>query len=289
MYTFSAMSEELLELWRTLWRARLLFGFIVGIFTALALVFALLAPEKFRSEGLLIPASPKSAQGLSGQLANLGGLAGLAGLSLLGSGSTSEPIAVLRSRDLIREFIESHNLLPVLFPEKWDSAAGRWKDSRPKKQPDVRDGIRLFQKEILTVVEDKKTGLVSVAVEWTDANLAAAWANELIERVNARMRDRALAESEANVAYLRGQLGSITEASLQQAVSRLLESELQKAMLARGNKDYAFRVVDRPDVPKRRSFPNRSLTVVLGFLAGGIVGVCVVFFRRALANSAARA
>jgi uncharacterized protein involved in exopolysaccharide biosynthesis len=276
------MSDEL-ELWRTLWRGRWLICMIVGICTVLGLAFALLAPEWYRSEGMLIPASPKSAQSLPGQLANLGGLVGLAGLSLLGSGNTSEPIAVLRSRDLIREFIQKNDLLPVLYASKWDASTGHWKDTSLKKQPDVRDAIKFFQQRILTVLEDKKTGLVQIAVEWKDPNLAAAWANQLIERINERMRDRALAESEANIAYLRNQLATTSETSLQQAVSRLLETEMQKAMLARGNKEYAFRVVDHPDAPKHRSFPNRSLTVALGFLAGGIIAVCVVFFREASA------
>jgi uncharacterized protein involved in exopolysaccharide biosynthesis len=281
------MSDELGELWQTLWRGRWLLCMIVGACTALAIAFAFLVPEWYRSEGILIPASPKSPQSLSGQLANLGGLAGLAGMSLLGSGSTSEPIAVLRSRDLIREFIRENNLLPVLFAPKWGSSTGRWKETNPNKQPDVRDGIRLIQERILAVQEDKKTGLVSISVEWRDPILAAAWANQLIERVNERMRARALTESDSNIAYLRNQLITTSETSLQQAASRLLENELQKAMLARGNKEYAFHIVDRPDVPKRRSFPNRSLTVALGFLSGGIIGVCVVIFRRSLVASSA--
>jgi uncharacterized protein involved in exopolysaccharide biosynthesis len=221
------------------------------------------------------------------QLANLGGLAELAGVSLLGSGSTSEPIAVLRSRDLIREFIQRNDLLPVLYASKWDASTGLWKSTSPSRQPDLRDGVKFIQERILSVLEDKKTGLVTIGVDWKDPNLAAAWANQLIDLVNTRMRERTLAEADANIAYLRNQLGTTTETNLQQAISRVLENELQKATLARGNKEYAFRVVDRPDVPKHRYSPNRSLTVALGFLVGGIVGVCAIALRRAFANSAA--
>jgi uncharacterized protein involved in exopolysaccharide biosynthesis len=285
--SFVGYQDELIEIWKTLWRERWLLCGIIAICTAISLAYALLAPQWFRSEGLLIPASPKSSQNLPGQLGNLGGLAGLAGISLLGANNTSEPIAVLKSRDLIREFILKNDLLPVLYSKKWDASLKRWKDERTDKQPDVRDGVRYFQKTILNVQDDKKTGLVTMSVEWTDATLAADWANQLINRVNEVMRDRAIAEAEANVAYLQNQLVSTNQATLQQAVSRLLENELQKAMLARGNKEFSFRVVDRPEVPKHRSRPERSLTVALGFLAGGIVGVFAVLVRRALrANTA---
>jgi uncharacterized protein involved in exopolysaccharide biosynthesis len=285
--TNSGVQDELVRFWRVLWRGRWVLGATIIVCTALAVAYALLATQWYRSEALLIPATPKSSQNLPGQLANLGGLAGLAGINLLGSNNTAEPIAVLHSRDVIREFIQQNDLLHILFMKKWDAAASRWKDSRPSKQPDVRDGIKLFQDQILTVQDDKKTGLVTLSVEWTDPVLASEWANQLIERTNERMRDRAIAEAESNVTYLQSQLTSTTQATLQQAVSRLLENELQKAMLARGNKEFAFRVIDRPDIPRRRSRPNRPLTVALGFLAGGILGVLIVFVRGAFKGAVA--
>jgi uncharacterized protein involved in exopolysaccharide biosynthesis len=284
--TNPGIHDELVQFWLTLWRGRWLLFLTVVVCTAVGVGYALLATQWYVSEALLIPATPKSTQNLPGQLANLGGLAGLAGINLLGSNNTSEPIAVLRSRDLIREFIQKNDLLPVLYSDKWDATAARWKDARLSKQPDLRDGVKLFQKTILTVQDDKKTGLVSLAVEWKDPTLAADWANQLIERVNERMRARATEEAEANITYLQSQLGSTSQATLQQTVSRLLENELQKAMLARGNKEFAFRIVDRPEVPKHRTHPNRPLTAALGFLAGGILGVLVVFVRGAFRGAA---
>ena len=277
----------MVKLWLMLWHERLLLGSITLIFTAIAIAYALLAQQWFRSEALLIPVSSKSTQGLSSQLGNLSALTALAGINLVGGGNTSEPEAVLRSRDLIREFIQKNNLLPVIFSEKWDTSTGRWKDTRLAKQPDLRDAIKYFQDNILTVQEDKKTGLVSLDVQWTNAAQAADWATQLVDLVNQRMRDRALAEAEANVAYLQQQLVTNSQASLQQAAGRLLEIELQKVMLARGNKDYAFRVVDRPEAPRRRSSPRRGLVVALGFLAGGIMGTIVVLGRRAFKDAPA--
>lgn len=280
--------DDLVELWRTLWSERWLLCLIVFVCTCVAAVYAFLAPQWFESEAILIPASPKSTQNLTSQLGNLGGLASLAGMNFLSGSGTSEPIAVLRSRDLLREFIEKNDLLPVLYADKWDPAALRWKDARPGKSPDLRDGVKYFQDHVLNVQEDKKTGLVTLDVDWTNPEQAEKWANELIDRVNERMRDRALSEAETSIAFLQSQLTSSSQASLQQAVSRLLENELQKAMLARGNKEFSFRVVDRPDVPKRSSRPKRGLTIALGFLTGGIVAVLVVFVKRAFESAPLR-
>ena len=66
-----------------------------------------------------------------------------------------------------------------------------------------------------------------------------------------------------------------------------LEAELQKVMLARGNKEFAFRVIDQAQVPKTRFKPNRKLIVVLATFLGGFLAVMFVFTRHAI--GAARA
>lgn len=272
----------------TAWRGRwLILAFIVG-FGILSVVLALTATEWYEAEVVMTPAGTKNTQGLANALGSLGGglgaLAGLAGISL-GGQNTAEPIGVLKSREFAREFIEEQGLLHVLLADKWDAKAGRWKQTNPKKQPDIRDAVRYFDKRVLIVREDKKTGLVSVEIEWKSADAAAAWANRIVDRLNDQMRERALREAQANVDYLRNELAQTNVVPVQQAISKLLESEMQKVMVARGNKEFAFRVVDPAAVPKWRSWPKRTMVVALGILAGGIAGLIAVFARQAYKRS----
>jgi uncharacterized protein involved in exopolysaccharide biosynthesis len=267
------------------WKGRwLILAFVVG-FALVSLVYAFLATEWYEAEVLLAPAGTKNTRGLGnalGSLASLGGglgsLAEFAGINIGGS-STSEPLGVLKSREFAREFIEELGLLHVLLADKWDAHAGRWKQTNPKKQPDVRDAVKYFDKHVLRVEEDKKTGLVAVIIRWKNADVAALWANTIVDRLNAQMRARELAEAEANVDYLRNELAQTNVVAVQQAVSKLLETEMQKVMVARGNKQFAFRVVDPAAVPKWRSEPKRTLVVALAILAGGLAGLIAVFVR----------
>ena len=93
------------------------------------------------------------------------------------------------------------------------------------------------------------------------------------------MRARALTEGEANVAYLQKALADTNVVEVRLAISKILETELQKVMLARGEKQFAFRVIDHADVPKRRSSPKRRVVLALGILAGGLAGLAAVFVR----------
>lgn len=243
----------------------------------LSIAYAKLATEWYRAEVLLIPAEQKNA-GLAGSLGALGGLAGIAGINL-GDDNSAEPIATLKSKEFIGAFIEDQQLLPVLFADDWDKVAKRWKGSDPKRWPDVRDGVRRFERRIQNVDEDPKSRLVMLTIEWTDAATAAKWANMMVERLNARMRERALLDAERNVTYLRQELARADVVTLQESVSRLLENEMQKMMVARGNAEYSFRVIDRARTPKWRSSPKRVQVVILGTVAGGILAVFIAVVR----------
>ena len=260
---------DLWQLWDTIWSGRWLIIAITSLFAVGGVTYALLAQEWYRAEVVLAPADKKG--GMSGALSQLSGLASLAGVSV-GGGEGSQPLAVLKSKDFAREFITDMKLMPVLL-----------KDQKDDKPTDIRDALRVFE-TVRTVSDDKKTGLVTLGVRWKDADTAALWANELARRVNAWLRAEALQEAERNVAYLQKEMAATSVVSLQQSMGRVLEGEMQKLMLARGNEQFAFKVIDRATPPKIRDAPKRSLIAIVATLAGGFLGILAVFLRQALRN-----
>jgi uncharacterized protein involved in exopolysaccharide biosynthesis len=252
---------------------------VIAIATA---VYSLVAPAWYKANVLLAPVKEKTSLGVMGQL---GTLASLAGVTPSGTGSI-EAVAVLKSRDFARDFIEQRGLLPILFPEDWDAKNSRWRVDDP---PDIRHAIDIFDRKVRKVDEDRRTGLVTLSVQWKDPRLAAEWANSLALRLNEHMRQRALAEAETNVKYLRQELQATTVVVLQQSVSRLLESELEKVMLARGNAEFVFHIIDHADVPRIRYKPQRTLMVIVAALLGGMFSVLVVLIRDAVRKRASGA
>jgi uncharacterized protein involved in exopolysaccharide biosynthesis len=263
---------DLFKLCNTLWRSRWMIASITAAFVLGSVAYALSLPPVYRASVLLAPVQDEPVGGLAGQL---GGLASLAGFGSRGTTSV-EAVAVLKSRDFARAFIEDQALLLVLFADAWDATAGRWKVQAAES----------FVENVRQVEEDARTGLVTLSIEWGDPELAAAWANLLAARLNEHMRQRALAEAEANAKYLRNEFESTSIVALQQSVGRLLENEMQRLMLARGNAEYAFRVIDRAEVPRTRLRPRRTLIVVLGGFLGGMLSVFVVFIWDAVRNRA---
>lgn len=284
----STRQEEisLLELWRVVWRQRFFVALVTAIFLAVSAAYVLLAAPWYRADVLLAPADEKSTQSIPGQLGSLVGLAGLAGISV-GGGGNVEPIAVLRSRDFARAFIQDYDLLPVFFADDWDSDRETWSAGDQSDWPDIRDAIVYFDENIRRISEDPATSLVTFSIEWTDPDIAAEWANLLIKRLNSNMRQRALTEAEANVQYLQGELGATSVVSLRQAISGLLEAELQKLMLAKGSEEFAFRIIDRAQAPKKSERPRHFIIMAIAVILGGMIAVFIVLVRHMVAQALA--
>jgi uncharacterized protein involved in exopolysaccharide biosynthesis len=268
----AAPEPEGMAVLRMLWQRRVLILLVALVFGAAGATYSLLATPIYRAQVTLLPVTNRAGQGLAGQLGGLAGLAGLAGINLEGPDKT-EPLAVLSSRDFARSFIEEQALLTVLLADKWDEKAGKWKNPGPK-QPDIRDAVERFDKKVRRVGEDRKSGLVVLTIDWEDPELAARWANILAGKINTQMRARAIDSAERSIKYLRAELAVTNEVPLQLSISRLLESQMQTIMVARGNDEYSFRVVDQARVPKKRLHPKRTMITLGTFLIGGLL-TCV--------------
>jgi uncharacterized protein involved in exopolysaccharide biosynthesis len=269
---------DLLELWDTLWNAKWQVIAITAAFTLVALAYALFATEWYESDVLLSPAEQIATPG-SGS--DLGDLVSLTALGITPETSV-EPVAVLGSREFARSFIEDLDLLNVLFAEDWDAKAQRWSAEDEEDWPDIRDAVQYFEDDLRRVDVDPETGLVTLTIRWTDPDAAANWANTLVRRLNEKMRRRTLEEAQQNFDYLREELGSTNLVSLQQTIGRLMETELQRLMLARGSPEFSFRVIDPAVAAKQPAWPNRIVVLLGGIILGGTVALIWVFGRAAV-------
>ena len=270
---------DLRQLVLILWKGRRIIVASTALFSLLAVIAALLAEPVFRAQALIVPRQESRALGGLGAVASQVGLADLAGISLGGGGDSVVALATLQSRIVIEGFIRERNLLPKLFKGQWDAEAGKWKDSDPKKQPTVWRDYDLFTKEVFKLIEDKKTGLCTVSVEWKDPVEAQQWVAEIILRTNEYLRTKAIQEGEKNLAYLEEQSHKTGQVELQQALYGLVEAEQRKLMLAKGGEEFAIRTIDPAVVPTEPARPKRKIIVMVGFLLGAILGVIGVLVR----------
>jgi uncharacterized protein involved in exopolysaccharide biosynthesis len=271
----------------TIQRWRLVLScFVLG--AAAAVVGIYVVPDEYQATILVAPVSRQSNSGLlnslSSAVSQIGGLGSLSGLSISGGESDKAvTIATLQSKALTEQFIESNNLLPILFGDLWDPIDKRWRINDPRKIPTLWRGEQYFAKHVRSVTEDVRTGLVTVTITWRDPRLAAQWANQLIKLTNDTLRSVATSESEKNIAYLNSEVGKTNVVQLRDAIYTLMENEIKQEMIARGDDQYALRIVDPAEAPERPASPRPTLWVIGGCIGGLLLGLLMAI---ALSGSA---
>jgi uncharacterized protein involved in exopolysaccharide biosynthesis len=266
------------ELALVVWRSKRLVLSCMIVIGGLFAIYAFTATTWYRAEVVLVQVEQGASQN---PLERFSDLASLAGISTGGTSAMQVRVAVLKSRDLASEFIEKEGLEPQLIEAARGGFISRALASHKNARPDSRDALAFFDKQVRVVDDDKKAGVVRLAIIWKDPELAARWANAFALHADAKLREAANQEAETNVEYLKGELVKTNIPAMQQSLSRLLESEMGKVLLTRGGVDYAFKVIDRAIVPKEKYRPQRLLLLVVGSVGGLILGIAIAMVRYA--------
>ena len=294
---------DLKELFSVLWQGRWLISGISSLVCLLAIIFALLTPNQYQATLLLAP-TQQNTGGISSALSQFGGLASLAGIDIGGGEGGEKQIAleVMQSRSFIEQFINQSGILVEIIAAKgWDAESKRlvldrdiyntqsrqWvRTAPPGRQvtPSLWEAYKVFS-DMLLVSEDKKTGLVSVSIEYFSPYQARQWLENYILAINLYLQQRKLSRIEKNIDYLQQQIATTSVAEMREIFFTLIEEQIKSKMLVEASPDYAFTTVSEAMLPEEKSQPKRALIVILGGLLGMMLSICLVLCRYYWFNS----
>jgi len=264
------------DLFAALKRRRLIVLAVTLACVCATAAYAWLARPVYRSEVVLAPVKREPSEGgLAALAGQFGGVASLAGINIGGDNQTDETLAILKSNAFLSQFLQERQLLPILFASRWDESRKSWRD--PADVPSLGDGLKKWRSEVFSVSIDEGGSLVRVRIDWHDPTVAADWANDIVARLNKVTRLEAIARAERSIGFLNKELQKQPVIEVQQAVYRLLESQIKGTMIASVDVDYAMRVID-PAIPADRDKfvrPKRWLLLVLSLLGGLALGCAV--------------
>ncbi|AYO21209.1 LPS O-antigen length regulator [Vibrio owensii] len=283
------------ELFTVLWKGKWLIFVITMVFSLGAVFYSLSLPNIYKADALLAPADSSSGGGLSKMAGQLGGLAALAGVNLGGNESSQTDLAVqvMKSRHFIESFIDSHDLLiPLMAAKDWDlknnlliidediydSSKQKWlrkAEGLRGAKPSLQEAVKVFNEDVLTITNDKESGLYTVAISHFSPYIAQQWVSWLVEDINRIMRERAIKETSQNLTYLNHQLEKTSVADMQTTFYKLIEEQTKALMLAEVQEEFVFKTLDPAVVPEMKSAPRRALICFLGAFLGCIIGVTI--------------
>jgi capsular polysaccharide biosynthesis protein len=234
----------------------------------------------YRAQTVIAPVTENSG-GPGGSLkSQLGGIAALAGIDVGDLGARkAEYLATLNSAALARAFIADQNMLPIMYADRWDASNKRWRNG---KAPPMDTAIKKLANSVVIVVESHTNGLVTVSGEWYSPELAARWANRMVEMTNDLLRAKATLKAERSIEYLNKELAKTTIEEIRQGIYHSIEEQINDEMLANVQREYAYHVID-PAVPPDVKFSPKRTLITAGSAFGGLfIGLAFALARRRL-------
>ena len=264
----------------------------------LSVIFALSIPNTYTSKGLL--ASNQEDSSIS-QISNMSSLANLAGINvpMQAQSKSEEAKERIKSFDFFKNYflpnIELQNLMAV---QKWvakdntihyddsifNSNEKTWvKNSSNSKSfiPSMQESYEAYINS-LSIDEDDKTGFITLSITHLSPYIAKKWVEVIIENINESMRELDKQKAQNSITFLSDSSRATNVQSIKEAISRLLENQMQKLMLASSEDAYIFKVLDSPVAPERKSSPSRAFICIVGTFLGfiiSLISIVVIYYR----------
>jgi uncharacterized protein involved in exopolysaccharide biosynthesis len=254
---------------------------IVLITGAAAAIISLLLPDIYRSEATisLRPEEKGTTVSLPGALGGLGAM--VAGEFGLGTNSSLEKLEVLlKSRSLSSKVIKKYDLMPLIFPEKWNKDKKIWIIKGSKDTPPtIQDGLKIILKDMLKVDRNKKNDTITVGFDYPDPSTAKKVADYYLTELSETLREEVLKDSTENQHFFNEQLNKTSDALLKEKIYNLLAREIEKETFALAQKYYGFVILDPPLTPDldKKIKPKRALICIISVLAAFLLAVFFSF------------
>jgi hypothetical protein len=247
-----------------------------------ACIYALTLTPIYRSEALLVAAENNeealgSLMGGFSQIGSLFGSPGVAGGSIDNSIIAQE---VIRSRDFLYSYIQKRDLLvPLLAATNWniddasyeiseemyDLKNNKWiayEKPTSFKSPIYYEAFIILE-PLISVSQDRKTGLIKVNFDHPTPQLASQWLSWLLDDLNDYFREDDSEEAEASVQYLTKVIQDNPVQQVDLVLTSLIEKQLNTLMLANSKSGYVYKILDTPYEPIQRISPRRTLIVIV--------------------------
>jgi len=209
---------NLLDLWRVIRKRWKIIAVIFFAAVVMAAVVSLLMTPIYQAKATLMPVESSGSQ-MSAALKSLGSIPFVGGMVPGISGASGyKLVAVLKSRTVAEDVIKALDLITILFEEPQD------------EPPTLQDAVRVLSEDMTEITDDKE-GLISVAVEYKDPEIAADIANQYTRELQRFLSENTLSMAKRNRIFIENQLQKV-KAELQAAEESMKTFQTDKKIVA---------------------------------------------------------
>jgi len=258
---------NLLDLIKVILKNLRLIGIIIGVVVVATAIISLIMTPVYESKAVIMPTTQTKDIGVGSMLAQQFGISGPS------SPMATEVVSLLKSNTLRERIIKRYNLLKLFFEDNYEEL---------KKQKNENEllwmGLRRFD-GITKVNFKQKDNTIEIVVGYKDPKIARDLVNYTLAELTDYMSSEAKRVAETNKKYLESQLENTADPFIKTKLYTLIAQQLETAMMAEVKENFAFKVLDAPMIPDKRSKPKRKLMVLIAFVVSLFIGIFAAFLR----------
>lgn len=279
-----------------IWDQKILIIFSTFLFTFLFAIFTLFLTNIYTSSAVLMPSKKLNSSSISGS--GIGGLASLAGINLPASEEEKDiihSIETLTSLDFFEVLYSDENFLIELYAIKKISGesytldekiyknnkwVGEFRNGSPK--PSIFEAHQEFNEKHLKFFYDQKTSLVDISIDHRSPYVANNWLKRVVEELNFFLMKRAKVRAMESNQFLINELSKNSISEVRALIAGLMERNYKDLTMASVTNDYAFRYLDEPRIPDKRSKPARArMCIIFSFTSVILLSIAIILLRLA--------
>lgn len=271
---------QILKKWKTI-------TFISLILTLASIIIALVIPNKYTSESLseITLYENKRAQN--------NGLSSILGGALTGVNTQNGEILlkVLFSRDFVSDIFDSDDMIKIIASKKfdqtknilvidsniYDSKLKKWQIKTVDDEPPLDLVYKVYRDTVKANIEDD--AFLRVSVQHYSPIFAWEMHEKILYKLDEYFKNRSKTQAQKSIDFLQEKIVENKNTSLDKNFAQLLTMNIEKLMLSDSNNGYSIKVIDKPKIPYKKSYPNRTLLVIFAFLTSIFFSVSFVLMQ----------
>ena len=273
-------------------------GAFSAVISLVLVIYALALPNTYTSRAVVIPVDQN--------LDNNVGTSSLNALRGIGFGNfgfnaqgfvldKDKTLNTIRSISFVEYFLNDEILKGFYAAKKYDPKTGQLlidekvfdeENNKWVRKVDPILGAKPSAQEFfiqystrLMVVEDRRTGLISIGLEHISPKFSKYFVEHLVESLNKYMSEEAAKEASLFVDYLKLEIQKNNIKDIDAVFSLLLQQNIQKMMYAEAKPDFALKYVSKPVIPLFKSGPSRAIICIFGFIFFQVLIICYFLYK----------
>lgn len=259
------------------------FLFISLSFSFLVLIFSLFIDDYYSSEVRLAAADVEDAQSTSSSLISSlpSGIGGLMGEN----DAVIEAKEIIFSRDFFKRLLAyPHIYKGLLEPNSYEVPADRMDYISLRTNEDIEMDSKFYRamsryKKNIEFIDALDSKYYTIRFTHNDPYFAKDITDLIVFELNDRKKEKDIQEAQDAIIFLAEKINNVSNAEVRGSISRLIELQLKREMIASMRDEYLATVIDQPAQPIKKSGPLRDIIFIVSFIISTFLLIPIYAFQ----------